>query len=125
MSTEKQLVAGLPMTAAMREVVNLLARIDQSLTGKDDQSVWHTARNQWDKMEDIILGRDVYYFSDGGMSRLSLNCDAASPAEVAFVTSNSTDRVKWLWDYETGFRIQLRRALAAWVEEYQRKAASA
>lgn len=121
----KKLVLGLPMTAATRAVVELLVRIDQSLTGKEDQAVWHTAFNQWEKIEDIILGRDVYYLSDGGLSRLSLDCAKTAPAECAFVTSNSTDRVKWLWEYETGFRVQLRRAMAAWVEEYERKAASA
>jgi hypothetical protein len=110
------------MTPAMRAVVVLLARIDQSLTGKDDQTVWHNMRNQLARIEDIILGRDVYYLSDGGLSRLSLDCTSTSIADLAFVTYNSTERVKWLWDHETSMRVQLRRALATWVQEYEGKA---
>jgi hypothetical protein len=123
--TEKQLVSDADMSPATRTVVNLLARIDQSLTGKDDQTVWHTVRNQMERIEDIVLGRDVYYLSDGGMSRLSLDCTSNSLVDLAFVTSNSMERVKWLWNHETSLRVQLRRALVAWVVEYERKAASA
>jgi hypothetical protein len=122
--TEKQLVSNADLSPATRTVVNLMARIDQSLTGKDDQTVWHTARNQMERIEDLILGRDVYYLSDGGLSRLSLDCSSTSLVDLAFVTSNSTERVKWLWSHETSLRVQLRRALMEWRLEYERKASA-
>jgi hypothetical protein len=54
----------------------------------------------------------------------SLDCSSTSLVDLAFVTSNSTERVKWLWSHETSLRVQLRRALMEWRLEYERKASA-
>jgi len=118
MTTEKELVAALSMTGPIRELVNLLVRIDQSLTGKCDQTVWRNVRQQYGKLDDIFFG-EPYYLSDGGLSRLVFNSEAKNATTCAFVTTNSTDRVKWLWEYETSFRVQLFRVMATLKEKME------
>jgi hypothetical protein len=101
-------------TWEMEHMTATLLRIDQSLTGKDDAHVEHTLWQQAHRFVAFAFGEgdgdsQMYYLSDDGLSRLFIDPDTGK----LHVASVSTPRVKWLFEYESGLRLQVERAAAA------------
>jgi hypothetical protein len=71
----------------------MMFRLDAALTGKPNQTVLNTIRNQEFKTAlDWVLAHREWYLSDGGYSRL-----VADEEANIWVTSNSLERVKQNW----------------------------
>jgi hypothetical protein len=98
---------------ALENLRRQLRAIDQSLTGKRDTRVNHNCTQQEARLIPFAYGygdgdSQIYYLSDDGLSRLYL--DDQGKVHAASV---STERVKWLLEYESGLRLQLERAAKA------------
>ncbi len=89
----------------------LLVALDVALTGKPFARAVKTQNDHSKEFNEdpetwFLFGTDVYYLSDGGYSRIGFNEETSK----LFITSNSLDKPKELWD-TCGVVIALRREI--------------
>jgi hypothetical protein len=97
-----------------------ITHLDAVLTGKSMSEVAHNARHQahlFQDMVEFVAYRHCYYLSDSGYSRVFVTDEG----EI-FLTSNSRDAVKAMWETPEAIEAaeSFRTAVMALVDEADR-----